>query len=260
MSVLAMLKRRNYRVFSYNPCNKLLFPPDFPSSDQDQLYQLLHSYGFRTLLKDAVLHKDYFRLKDLSRYCSPKTAQTYLDKLLQLRIAKKKDKEGFCLAQASQIMSLGETLEWYLAKLLRQELECDALWNVVLEGLPSGGDFDVLGECENHLIYLEVKSAPPKSIEKENLRAFIKRVRDLRPHLAIFFEDTTLRMKDKILPHLGEILAPPGKIAENLSLEFEKIHEETYRRGNLFITNSKPGILENIRLCLATFLREKGLT
>jgi hypothetical protein len=164
------------------------------------------------------------------------------------------------MVRSKEIFSLGETLEWYLANLLNDELECDALWNVVLSGLPSGGDFDVLADFENHLLYIEVKSSPPKAIEVENIKAFLNRVDDLKPDMALFFEDTTLRMKDKILPIFEDELARRFRDTGHLlTPRFEQIHDETHRYGSLFVTNSKPGILENLRLCIAVFLQDRGI-
>jgi len=259
MSISGMLKRRGFEIHSSNNPNYLLFPKFYPKRSKDKFYALLHSYGFRTVVKDAILHKGSFHLEDLTRYCSQETARLYLKELIALKIVRKR-KDGTCqLIRAKEVQTLGETLEWYLATLLQEELECDALWNVVLSGLPSGGDFDVLADCENHLVYIEVKSAPPKSIEKDNIQSFLNRVEDLHPDMAIFFEDTTLRMQDKIVPHFEEILRERFKDHSHLDPVFEPVSDETYRFGSLFITNCKAGIYENLRLCLATFLKDRGI-
>jgi hypothetical protein len=210
-------------------------------------------------LKDVILNKDSFTLGELTRYCSEETARVYLKELLVLKLIRKRKDGSYQLVRNKEVLSLGETLEWYVARVLEEELECDTLWNVVLTGLPSGGDFDVLADCENHLAYIEVKSSPPKSIEKENVRAFLRRVDDLRPDLAIFFEDTTLRMKDKIVPQMEEELKEWFRDHSHLDPVFEPVAEETYRYGSLFVTNSKAGVFENIRLCLATFLKDRGI-
>lgn len=259
MSVQGMLQRRNLKVLSSNPTDHLVFPTEFPASHRDRLFELLGNYGFRTLLKDLILHKDRFTLKDLTRYCSPTTAQEYLNDLLALELVKKSSADIFHLENAKQVLSLGDTLEWHVATLLKKRLECDSQWHVVLKGLKSGGDFDVLAECENYLLYIEVKSGPPKSIELENLEAFIHRINDLGPDLAILFEDTTLRMKDKIVPHLEEVLHDRFNITEPAGPLFQRLRDETFRYRDLFITNSKPGIMENIRFCIASFLKGRGL-
>jgi hypothetical protein len=259
MSITGMLKRRGFEIHSYNNTDHLLFPKFYPKRSKDRFYALLHSYGFRTVLKDVILNKESFSLGDLTRYCSEETARVYLKELLVLKLIRKRKDGSYQLVRSKEVLSLGETLEWYIARVLEEELECDTLWNVVLTGLPSGGDFDVLADCESHLIYIEVKSAPPKSIEKENINAFLNRVDDLRPDMALFFEDTTLRMKDKIIPHLEGDLRERFKEHSHLDPVFEPISEETFRYGSLFVSNSKVGIYENIRHCLATFLKDRGI-
>ena len=63
-----------------------------------------------------------------------------------------------------------------------------------------GGDYDVLGRLDGALVYLEVKSSPPKQVYDSEVRAFLDRVEDLAPDLAVFLMDTELRMKDKLVP------------------------------------------------------------
>lgn len=259
MPVSKMLKRRNFRVQSANPQDHLIFAPSLDPASLGQFYQLMHHYGFRTFLKDVILHKEGFDISDLIRYCEIKSARKYLQELIQLKIAIPQQEGKYHLDRSDKILSLGDTLEWYLARLIQEELKCDALWKVVLVGLPSGGDFDVLAECEGSLIYVETKSGPPKSIELENVRGFLKRVNDLRPHLAIFLEDTTLRMKDKIVPHFEEILASDFPESTAQEKTFKRIEGETFRWGDIFITNAKPGILENIRFCIGEFLKGQGI-
>lgn len=259
MSILGMLKRRNLEVVASNGTERLAFPKFFPKKSREKLSALLHSYGFRTVLKDVILHKNCFLIGDLTHYCSEETARLYLKELTALKLVKRRKDGTYQLVRGKEVFSLGDTLEWFLAILLKEELECDSLWNVSLAGLPSGGDFDVLADCENHLLYVEVKSSPPKSIEAENVASFLNRVDDLRPDLSIFFEDTTLRMKDKILPIFEGELARRFKEKSHLDPRFERVHDETYRFGSLFVTNSKPGILENLRICLAAFLKDRGI-
>jgi superfamily I DNA and RNA helicase len=259
MSVQSMLQHRNLQIHSQNPTDHLIFPPAFPKKLQNRLMELMGSYGFRTFLKDVILHKQAFQLKDLTRYCSPETGKRYLGELLDLNLIEKQSNEGYSLVNAETVFSLGDTLEWYIAQLLQEKLHCDSLWNVTLKDLKSGGDFDVLSECENNLLYLEVKSGPPKGIELENVEAFLQRVNDLAPNITIFFEDTTLRMKDKIVPHFEEILQKKFKIQIHNESYFKRVKNEIFRYGDLFIANSKPGILENIRFCLASYLHDQGL-
>ena len=63
-----------------------------------------------------------------------------------------------------------------------------------------GGDLDVVAAAEGRLLYLEMKSSPPKHLAQDEVAAFFRRVRALRPHVAIFVMDTALRLSDKVSP------------------------------------------------------------
>ncbi|NIT99503.1 MAG: hypothetical protein GWN01_00720, partial [Nitrosopumilaceae archaeon] len=63
----------------------------------------------------------------------------------------------------------------------------------------AGGDFDVLASWLGKLLYIESKSAPPKGIHNPEISAFLERVQNTKPDLAIFINDTHLRVKDKIV-------------------------------------------------------------
>ncbi len=67
-----------------------------------------------------------------------------------------------------------------------------------------GGDFDVIAAAEGKLVYLELKSSPPKNLTVAEVGAFFDRLQVLRPDLALFVVDTALRLSDKILPMLRE--------------------------------------------------------
>lgn len=255
MPIADLLQHRNFKVLSCNSEQGLIFNKTISPQIRTALFKQMHHYGFRTFLKDVILHKEQMRIKDLTRYCSEATAAKYLKKLMEWNIVKEDGKGLYRLKGADKIQSLGETLQWYVAQLFIQELNCDACWQVVLGDLPAGGDYDVLAQCEGRLVYLEVKSAPPKSVDLVNLRAFLRRVDAVRPNLVIFLEYTTLRMKDKIIPHLEDLLEGEW----NHPIRFERLQNETFQWGSFFVTNAKPGILENIQHCLAAFLRDQGL-
>ncbi len=82
---------------------------------------------------------------------------------------------------------------------------------------------------EGWLVYMEVKSSPPKNIEGDEVHAFLARLKDLLPHLALFFVDTELRLKDKIVPFFETELLALGFRDNGIP----SCHPED-RRGNLF--------------------------
>jgi hypothetical protein len=56
----------------------------------------------------------------------------------------------------------------------------------------------VAAQIEHELVYVEVKSSPPKHIDQRDVASFFERIADVVPHAAVFFVDTELRMTDKI--------------------------------------------------------------
>jgi len=57
----------------------------------------------------------------------------------------------------------------------------------------------VVALMEGSLVYVETTSSPPKHIKQRDIQAFFDRLEVLAPDLAIYLEDTQLRMKDKIV-------------------------------------------------------------
>jgi len=120
----------------------------------------------------------------------------------------------------------------------------------------SGGDYDVIASWNQRLVYVEVKSSPPKGIEIGEVRTFFSRMEDLLPDVAILFNDTQLRMKDKLVVMVEEeLLRRYGKDSETL-YPVERLIEELFHVCHrLYIVNSKKDVVENFRLCLRDYLR-----
>src|SRR4029450_6300189 len=109
MSILGMLKRRNLEVVSSNGTERLVFPKFFPKKSREKLNALLYSYGFRTVLKDAILHKENFKVSDLAHYCSEETARLYLKELIALKVVKRRKDGTYQLVRNREVFSLGDT-------------------------------------------------------------------------------------------------------------------------------------------------------
>jgi hypothetical protein len=154
------------------------------------------------------------------------------------------------------ITSFGPTLEWFVAQIFEREFACPAMFGVDFKETDVGGDYDVLTFWEGRLIYVEVKSSPPKSIEDQEITAFFARLHDLIPDVALFFNDTYLRMKDKVVEIFErEIRKLPDDVA--FSEGPEKIEDEIYHVGHrIYILNSKRDIVNNFRVCLRDHLRK----
>ena len=72
------------------------------------------------------------------------------------------------------------------------------MWGVKMKHRPVGGDYDLLSRIEGAIVYMEIKSSPPRQIYQNEISSFFERASDLMPEVAIFFMHTELRMKDKI--------------------------------------------------------------
>ena len=96
-----------------------------------------------------------------------------------------------------------------------------------------GGDYDVITAIENQFGYIEVKSSPPKHIDIPEIRAFVDRIQSLRPHFAIFLEDTHLRMKDKLAVMFEEEMQRRYGEQAHQNYPVQRLHEEIFTINNI---------------------------
>jgi hypothetical protein len=117
-----------------------------------------------------------------------------------------------------------------------------------------GGDLDIVAAAEGKLVYLEVKSSPPKHLSEGEVRAFFERMELVAPDLTLFVMDTALRLGDKVVPMLhagarqarGAAVPAPRRIARDLwALD---------RR--LYVANSRPDLLANVGRAIAHGFRD----
>jgi hypothetical protein len=156
------------------------------------------------------------------------------------------------------IKSFGETLEWFIAQIFRREFYTDAVWGLKMKMRTIGGDYDLLAKIDGSILYMEIKSSPPKQIYQKEISAFFERVYDMMPEIAIFLVDTELRMKDKIVPMFEDELKvrfsnPP--VVKRMERELFEIMNET-ERPKMFIINTKDSIINNIEKVLIKFFRK----
>ncbi len=232
-----LLKRRGFTVYKKEPPDDLLVPA---KKYLGNYYRMLHKYSFRLFLRDVIQHQDLFTLEDVTRYATASVTREYIDYLLSVKLIRKKAK-GYFIA-GGPITSFGATLEWFIAEMFRREFAADTVWGVKFRRPKVGGDYDVIAKFDGLLLYVEVKSSPPKQIYDSEITAFLDRVEDLAPAVAVFLMDTELRMKDKLVPMFEKELArrfddPPRVL---------RMERELFQiRDRIFVINAKESFVQN---------------
>jgi len=188
-------------------------------------------------------------------YCSEEVARGYCDLLCKMGIIKKNRNGGY-QTRVSPLYSFGPTLEWFVAEMFKREFASPALYGVSIKETLSGGDFDVIASWNRRLVYVEVKSSPPRGIEQNEIVTFFSRIDELLPEVAILFNDTQLRMKDKLVVMFEEELKRRyGEKSKTLHPVNRLVDELFHVRNRIFIINSKKDIFENFSICLGHYLR-----
>jgi hypothetical protein len=240
-----LLKRRGFIIYKKEPADDLLLPS---KKFLRSYYHRLQKYSFRLFLRDVIKHQERFSLDDVTRYATPAVTKEYLDYLQSIKLVRKRGKIYTLFKKP--IMSFGETLEWYIAEMFKREFGAEAAWGVKFKRPNVGGDYDVVASIGGLLLYVEVKSSPPKQIYDSEIAAFLERVADLAPSLSIFLMDTELRMKDKLVPMFKKELrrryATPPRV---IRMERELFHI----RDRIFIVNAKESILQNFEKAMSWY-------
>jgi hypothetical protein len=242
---LAMLVRRGLapRVGAAD----LPFPASLSGAAADRLAERLGHYAFRLFLRGAILARGTFRPEDATRYLDAAQAGRIAVDLARLGIADPTQEGRYRLRRPAH--SFGGTLEWWVGRELSRRLSVEVATGV-RSGAPGvGGDLDVVAAVEGKLLYVELKSSPPKHVSREELRAFVARVRALRPHLAVLAVDTALRLGDKVLPDLAGLLGTAAPV---------RLLRENFRVApGLYAVNARQDLIENVCVAVADGL--KGL-
>jgi|GEM_PF-184219 hypothetical protein len=245
-SLEVLLKRRGFVIYKKEPSDDLLLPE---GSYLEDYIKKLNKYSFRLFLRDVIKHQDRFALPDVTRYATREVTQGYIEFLLKAGMIEGIGKETYRLRKRP-IKSFGETLEWFIAQLINREFEAETVWGVKFRRPRVGGDYDLIAKFDSSILYMEIKSSPPKQIYDKEISSFLDRVDDLSPEISIFFVDTELRMKDKIVPMFEEEL----RRRQLSSMGVERLKKELFYIGRrIFIINSKGGIAENIKEVLSFY-------
>ncbi|RJQ14151.1 MAG: hypothetical protein C4560_12835 [Nitrospiraceae bacterium] len=248
-SLEAMLKLRGFRIYKREPSEDLLLPQKRYLSPY---LEKLRRYSFRLFLRDVIKRQDFFTIAEVTRYATEEVTSQYVDFLLKAGVVERS--AGGYRVRKRPVKSFGETLEWFVARLIQREFETEAVWGVKFKRPKVGGDYDLIAKVESSVLYMEIKSSPPKQIYDREITSFLNRVEDLNPDITIFFVDTELRMKDKIVPmfeaELQRRYERPAPV--------ERIVKELFHiNGKIFIINSKDSIESNIATVLSFYWNKK---
>src|SRR5882724_7834103 len=200
-------------------------------------YRLLAHYSYRLFLRDVLKHAPDLRPADLIRYVTPAVAGRYLRFLVGARLVTRVAPGRYRLRDR-RIVSFGGTLEWYTAEILAREFDCATAYGLRIRHAPGGGDYDVVAVTEGEVVYVETKSAPPRQIVQAEVGAFLDRIDALRPDLALFVADTTLRMRDKLVPLFAAEVE-----RRRLVWQATRLAGEIFRVGpEIYLVNADPDL------------------
>jgi hypothetical protein len=164
-------------------------------------------------------------------------------------------------ADYTSIDNLGPTLEWYVARYYRWELQAEARHSVVIDEVP-GGDLDVVAFLGDVEIYVECKSGAPKNIEDGELRHFLQRAWEFNPEIAVLLLDSTDAIPSHLIYRLNDIYydldTKEGMRGDGTSLHTpgEAPHLEPQPRygsgiywgaHNIYVVNVRKSISESLK-------------
>ena len=243
---LAMLVRRGFQP-TVAPLD-VPFPQELDGEVAERLAERLGHYAFRLFLRGAILRRGVFSPTEATRYIGAAQAASLAEELVALGLAERE--EGGRYRLRSPAHNFGGTLEWYVARELRRRLGFDVAVGVKFHAPEVGGDLDVVAAAEGRLLYLEMKSSPPKHLASDEVGAFFRRVRALRPHVALFVMDTALRLSDKVLPLLqSELSTQPPPAPRRV------LREVWALTPHLYVLNARQDLMGNISVAIAEGLR-----
>jgi hypothetical protein len=247
---ISTLMRRGLRPTHSKP--DLPFPRDFSSAAAEQLSKKLGHYAFRLFLRGAILHSGDFRPGEVTQYVTPAMATRFANFLVDLGLAKASEPGFYCLVQPAK--SFGGVLEWYVARELERRLDFEVASGLKCRAPGVGGDLDVVAVAEGKLVYLELKSSPPKHMKDSEIQAFFTRLDALRPDVALFVLDTALRLEDKVVPMLlRELAQRRGGTARPKA--HRVIRELWSLAPHLYAVNAKTDLIANIGRAIAEGFR-----
>jgi hypothetical protein len=244
-----MLVRRGFRPSQSKP--DVPFTLDQDEETAERLAKQLRHYAFRLFLRGAILEAEGFAPAEATQYLGAVQAKPCAESLVDLGLAERLPRGRYRLLRPAK--SFGGTLEWYVARELSRRLGFDVASGVRLHARGVGGDLDVVAAAEGKLVYVELKSSPPRNLSTREVAAFFDRVCLLRPDLTLFVVDTALRLSDKVLPMLVTESAQRRGGAELVPRRI--IREIWAITPRLYAVNGRADLIANIGRAIAEGLR-----
>lgn len=246
-SLEVLLKRRGFRIYRKEPSEDLLLPKkEFLRT----YFEMMKKYSFRLFLREVIKHQEFFKLENVTRYATQEVTKDYVEYMIKTCLVEKLP-DGFRLT-IGPVKSFGETLEWFVSETFKVEFSAEAIWGIRFKRPKVGGDYDLIAKVDGKILYMEIKSSPPKQIYQKEITAFFDRLSDFLPEIGIFFVDTELRMKDKIVPMFEEELkARYGTAPKIIRMEKELFQID----DKIFVINAKDTIAANLEKVLSWYFR-----
>lgn len=246
---LAMLVRRGLAPRPVKP--DLPWPEDLDEETAARLSERLGHYAFRLFLRGAILlGPGPFAPARATRFLSSAQGRAMAEDLVALGLAAPAPRSRFVLVHRAH--TFGPALEWWIARELRERLLLDVAYGI-RSGAPGvGGDLDVVAAGEGKLVYVELKSSPPKHLTGVEVAAFLRRVDALRPDVAVFAMDTALRLGDKVLPMFA------GALGEGAARPRRVIRDTWALTPHLYVANARQDLVENLCRAIAEGFKARG--
>ncbi|MFO7995609.1 MAG: hypothetical protein R6U93_00450 [Dehalococcoidia bacterium] len=227
-----------------------------PDWDND-FYRRMSKISQRKMLRFMLAHPEGVSEVDLSNELQQERTTVH-KRVLHLEkagVIRECYENRWCLSQA--IDNFGPTYERYVKSIFEREFSWSAEWGIELEDF-AYGDFDVLATTASTLCYVECKTSRPQDVRDEQLRFFLQRSQDLAPEIAVLLLDTEDSL-DKPLEQLENILTgirrkemakPSQKPEKPFFIEPARFAGVHFGCRRIFVTNAKPSVVHNLRLCL----------
>ncbi|PMQ01872.1 MAG: hypothetical protein CBR30_04190 [Dictyoglomus sp. NZ13-RE01] len=255
LRLIRTLKLRGYSITESCSLERVILPRIKNNEVLEKYYDLLFHYRFRRLLSDIiqVRNQNEINLDLLLTRWSWDEISDYFELLVDWGILQKDENKYYFMYGVD---NFGETLEWFISRILRKEFLLPSFWGVKLLDIFGGGDFDVLSLLENYLVYIECKTSPPNNVRLRDLWEFLRRREVLGSNLTIFLIDTTLKVERNIIENLKDLL--DKRFAKDKNNIPVKEKEGIYSFNNdLFILQAKGDFVNNFQYIFRNFLKSK---